>query len=1021
MTMGGIYTLVIGIAIASATFIENDYGTTTAQKVVYKAWWFELAIILFGVSILVNMFRYKLFKFNKLTVLVFHLAFLLVIVGSGITRYISYEGLMPIREGKTSNTILSENTFLQFDLKNGEKIVNKDYKVLFASLGSNRFNKTISLDGNKINAKLKSFHPDAAEKIEETEDGTAILSLVHGGTSGRENVFLKDGEQRMLSNLQFGFNVDRDLDVNIKQTGDSLFYKTAYPVRIMSMLSQQIDTIQSQDWQAFQTQHLYYFNHNVSIVMSRFVKSGKVMPVSKSKKVNPNAYNALVLELDNGTEKKEMVLYGNKGIIGETKTLSFDQLNVDVTYGSKLIEIPFALELKNFDLERYPGSNSASSYASDVILIDDEKGIKEEHRIYMNNVLNYRGFRFFQSSYDPDEHGTVLSVNHDKWGTIVTYLAYFLLALGMFMSLFSKNTRIRKLSHRVSKLRADRSALALIFFLIFFASLSTSAQEVSSTANKVIPAEHAAKFGNLLVQDMMGRTKPVNTLASELIRKLTGRDVYMDQNSDQIFLGMMAYPQQWGKTPLIKVSNPELKTVLGVEKYARYEDFFDASGYILAKHADEANRITSANRGKFHKDVLKVDERLNIMYMIFNGNFLKIFPKEGDDNNKWYTPNEAASIDFGEQPNLLVHNFLPWYLGNLEKALTENQWEDADFSITGLETYQKTYGKDVIPSDSKINAEILYNKIDVFGKLISWYGLVGFILLILLLVQIFKPSLKFKWPVRIGIALVILGFLYHTFGLGLRWYVSGHAPWSNGYESVIYIAWATVLAGLIYSRKSPIVLGATSILAAWILIVSMMSWADPQITNLVPVLKSYWLTIHVSIITSSYGFLAIGAILAFLNLLLIILRSKKDETSRLTLTIRELTAVIESSLIIGLFLLTIGTFLGGIWANESWGRYWGWDAKETWSLVSILVYSFIVHARSIPGLKSVFSFNLMAFVGFAAILMTYFGVNFYLSGLHSYATGDPVPVPDFVYYTLMVTVVVATIAFFRQDNKEIVH
>jgi cytochrome c-type biogenesis protein CcsB len=1016
MPMAGVYTLIIGVAIATATFIENDFGTATAQKVVYKAWWFELAILLFALTLIVNMFRHNLFKWSKLTILVYHLAFIVVIIGAAITRYISYEGLMPIREGNTSSTILSENAYISFQLKEEGQTTVRDYKVLFGSLGKNRFHKKMDLNGKQIEAKLLSFHPDAAETIEEAEGGIPILSLVNGGRSGRESIFLTSGKQRRIQDLNFGFNVDKKLDVNIMQKGDSLFYQSDYPVRVMSMFTQELDTIQSSEWQDFQTQHLYYFNNDVSIVLSKFIAEGKVVPVSKSRKVNPNAYNALVMEVSDGNLAKEVVLYGNKGIVGKSKTLSFDDFQLDLSYGSKNIEIPFSLKLRDFELERYPGSNSASSYASEVTLIDEENGVNEEHRIFMNNVLNYRGFRFFQSSYDPDELGTVLSVNHDRWGTGITYLGYFLLALGMILSLFSKNTRIRKLSRRVSKLMEQRAALPMILVFVLAGFGSLQAQ-----SDKVIPVDHAEKFGNLLVQDMMGRTKPINTLSSELIRKLTGRDVFEGQNADQIMLGMIAYPEQWGKVHLVKVSHPELRTLLGIEKNASYEDFFDANGYKLKEVADEANRISSANRGKFHKDVLKVDERVNIMYMIFNGNFLKIFPKEDHHNYKWYTPLEAASVDFGKEPNLLVHNFLPWYLGNLNKAFETGNWEDADFSLTGLDTYQKTYGEEVIPSQSKINAELLYNRLDVFGTLINWYGLLGFILLILLLIRVFKPSFTFKWPIRIGIALIILGFLYHTFGLGLRWYISGHAPWSNGYESVIYIAWATVLAGLIYSRKSPIVLGATSFLAAWILIVSMMSWADPQITNLVPVLKSYWLTIHVSIITSSYGFLAIGAMLAFLNLLLIILRSKKDEVTRLTLTIRELTAVIESSLIIGLFLLTIGTFLGGIWANESWGRYWGWDAKETWSLVSILVYSFIVHTRYIPGLRTVFSFNLMAFVGFGSILMTYFGVNFYLSGLHSYATGDPVPIPDFVYVSLMVTVVIATIGYFRQNPKELLN
>lgn len=1018
MVMASVITLVIAISIAVATFIENDFGTATAQKVIYKAWWFELAIILFGITLVVNLFRFNLFSKKKITVLTFHLAFILVILGAGITRYISYEGLMPIREGQTSNYIYSENTYLEFDFEKAGEKKSTHHKVMFGSLGKNSFHKKIDFDGKTLDARLTSFHPNAAEKLEESENGKAILSLVHGSNRGRETLFLQDGEKRMISNLYFGFNVDEKLDVNLFTANDSLFYQCNLPVRRLSMLTQQMDTIQSEDNQNFATQHLYYFNNQVSIVLSRFVENGKIVPFAKSKKIEPNAYNAVVMNLSYGDDQQEVILYGNKGIIGETKYMSFDDTKVGVRYGSRKYGIPFAIKLRDFELERYPGSNSASSYASEVTLIDEEKNIEKEYRIFMNNVLNYRGFRFFQSSYDPDELGTVLSVNHDKWGTIATYLGYFLLALGMFLTLFSKNTRLRKLNKRITKFRLERSKLSLILLFILAGSFQLYSQDSKPSTDKVIPVEHAEKFGNILVQDMMGRTKPINTLSSELIRKLTGRDVFDGQNSDQVFVGMFAYPQQWGNTPIIKVSHPELKALLGVEKFARYEDFFDSNGYKLSKQSEEANRITSANRNKFHKDVLKVDERVNILYMIFNGRFLKIFPKGDDSNLTWYTPQEAAGIDFGEEPNLLVHNFIPWYMGNLEKAFESGDWTDADFSITGLDTYQRTYGNEVIPSSARINSEILYNKLDIFSKLISWYGLVGFILLILLLVQVFKPSFGFKWPIRIGIGLVVVGFLFHTFGLGLRWYISGHAPWSNGYESVIYIAWATVLAGLIYARKSPIVLGATSLLASWILIVSMMSWADPQITNLVPVLKSYWLTIHVSIITSSYGFLAIGAMLAFLNLLLIIARSKKGVPSRLTLTIKELTAVVESSLIIGLFLLTIGTFLGGIWANESWGRYWGWDAKETWSLVSILVYTFILHVRFIPGLRTVFSFNLLAFTGFASILMTYFGVNFYLSGLHSYATGDPVPIPDFVYIALMVTIVIATIAYFRQDAKE---
>jgi len=269
-----------------------------------------------------------------------------------------------------------------------------------------------------------------------------------------------------------------------------------------------------------------------------------------------------------------------------------------------------------------------------------------------------------------------------------------------------------------------------------------------------------------------------------------------------------------------------------------------------------------------------------------------------------------------------------------------------------------------------------------------------------------------KWPIRIAFGLLVACFRLHTAGLGIRWYVSGRAPWSNGYESMIYIGWTTLLAGLIFGRKSMGGLTATSILAATILMVASLSYLDPEITPLVPVLRSYWLTIHVSMEAGSYGFLMLGAIIGVLNLILISLRNSNN-TVRVMRTIKEMSWISEMTLIGGLFMVSIGTYLGGVWANESWGRYWGWDAKETWALVTILVYSFILHMRFIPGLRGFYAFNVASLFGFATVMMTYFGVNYYLSGLHSYAAGDPVPIPTFVYYTVGSLLTLSLIAYWR--------
>ena len=256
---------------------------------------------------------------------------------------------------------------------------------------------------------------------------------------------------------------------------------------------------------------------------------------------------------------------------------------------------------------------------------------------------------------------------------------------------------------------------------------------------------------------------------------------------------------------------------------------------------------------------------------------------------------------------------------------------------------------------------------------------------------------------KILFSLAVAGFIFHTLGLGIRWYISGHSPMSNGYESMLFISWVTMLAGFIFSRKSLLALAATAVLAGMTLMVAHLSFMDPEITNLVPVLKSYWLTLHVSVITGSYGFLGLGAILGLIVMIMMLFVNKRNQ-ERISATIDELTVINYRTLTLGLYFLTIGTFLGAVWANESWGRYWGWDPKETWSLITIVIYSFVTHSRMIPGMKDVYSFNLLSLFAFSSVLMTYFGVNYYLSGLHSYAGGDAVPVPVFVYMAVIILV-----------------
>jgi cytochrome c-type biogenesis protein CcsB len=356
------------------------------------------------------------------------------------------------------------------------------------------------------------------------------------------------------------------------------------------------------------------------------------------------------------------------------------------------------------------------------------------------------------------------------------------------------------------------------------------------------------------------------------------------------------------------------------------------------------------------------------------------------------------------------------YLTEARIAHRTGIWGQANELLQEVSNYQSEFGYEVMPSKSKINAEVFLNSTLINERLIPLYGILGFAMLVIAFIGLFR---KFGiWIYRVGLiilGILTIGFVFHTIGIGLRWYVAGRAPLSNGFETMIYIAWTTMLAGLLFHRRNKIILPATALLSTVTLFVAHLSWMDPEITNLVPVLKSYWLTIHVAVVTASYGFLGMGAILALFNLALMTM-AKPTNRENILVQITDTTLIIEIVLIVGLYLLTIGSFLGAIWANESWGRYWGWDPKETWAFITILVYTFIIHIRQIPSLSSLFIFNFSSALGITSVLMTYFGVNYYLSGLHSYAGGDALPFPRWIFLAVVAFFALSILAWYKLRN-----
>ncbi|BAV94289.1 cytochrome C biogenesis protein [Ichthyobacterium seriolicida] len=739
-----------------------------------------------------------------------------------------------------------------------------------------------------------------------------------------------------------------------------------------------------------------------------------------------NAEDVLILDVCLNHESKKVELKGGKGSFNKMKEIEIGGLNVNIRYGAKKIDLPFAIRLDKFNAEKYPGTiSSYSSFASEVTVIDQQNDVIIPYRIFMNNVLDYRGYRFFQSSFDSDEKGSVFSVNHDFLGTTVSYIGYMLLLIGMSWTLFSKKSRFSKLKKKIDIISEKKQ---ILLFLLSVPFLNSNAQinEVNNKSIDVdsikktiaIDKQHSEKVGYLLVQNK-GRIEPINTLASKILRKIHRENHFENYSANQVFISMMSNPMSWQHIPFIYVSNKDLRNKFEAKKYIAFLDAFDEKGtYLLRDEVSKSYKKKPLARTEYDKAIMALDERINILYSLLHKGFLEIFPLPNDSDNKWYSPVGDISM-FQKKDSLFITNVFGWYLEELKKAKETGNWKDADKKIEYISKFQRKYGWEIIPSDSKIEAEIFYNKVDIFNRLFKYYLLLGISMLMVCFATIFiNRSRVLNYSLFFLGGLTVLCFIAHTLGLILRWYISGNAPWSNGYESMIYVGWATILSGIIFCKKSPITLSSTAILASLILWVASLNWLDPEITNLQPVLKSYWLSIHVSVIVASYGFLALGALLGLLVLIIMIFSSKKN-TDRIVLTIKELTYINEMTITIGLFMLTIGTFLGGVWANESWGRYWGWDPKETWAFISIFVYSLILHMRLVPFLKGVFQFNMASILGLGSIIMTYFGVNYYLGGMHSYAKGDPLPIPDFIYYIIVSIIFIGIVSFFRKRRLNI--
>jgi len=856
------------------------------------------------------------------------------------------------------------------------------------------------------------------------------------------NLFHEEAEWLAEMNLLYEVTAGVDL----AKQGEEILIRGAMPLSVVAMSGGgESHELAAGEVATLQKQMLYTNELGLRMVPSQIQPSLVSVPAHSR---NPNTPQAARLFLEKDGERAQAICVHS----GAPQRVELGDQTYELAYGSIKRVLPYDLYLEDFVLETYPGSDNPASYESHVVLHDPERGIEGKPvRIWMNNPLNHRGAKHFQSSYDRDRLGTVLSVNQDpgKWPT---YIGYTIFSVG-FLVVFGRVAvdRVRGRGKGVARNNVPRGAAAAAMVIACLGLVFGAGQAVAqehpggqgqgqthdhthghAPAARATPGAEPPHLalsdqtremaGRLIVQDFRGRMKPLDTLARETVMKVTKKTSFEGRHPLDVFLGFAVFPQEWYHYPTIVVKNPGVQDLLGVSHdthFVSLASLLQGGGYKLQAEAEAAHRTAPNQRDKTAQKLILFDERVHILYSALQGASLRIFPVPDDPNHKWEgIQTVLESLDEGD-PRVAEYKAAA---DALFLGLEEHDEARIHEGLRLTAALQEKYGDKVVPSEFQISAEMQLNSLHPFEYSTLPY-LAGFVLLIVAYFWGLFRRDEAPWTLKqplygLGMLAFVAGFALHTYGFVLRWIASGRAPLSNGHESLLWVALAVGAAGIIFELASRTAAAGAlgSLLAAVVLGVSFMSAFDPAIGPLVPVLASYWLNIHVTIITASYGFLGLCALLGMLTLILLIITGLTRRP--LGAAIAKLDRLNVDVMIVGLGMLAIGTLLGGVWANESWGRYWGWDPKETWALVSILAYAMILHFRWIPKLSNVFVQAAGSFLAIWVIIMTYFGVNYLLVGLHSYAAGDAVTIPTWVIGTFLGMLALSIVGWFGWRDSQ---
>lgn len=625
----------------------------------------------------------------------------------------------------------------------------------------------------------------------------------------------------------------------------------------------------------------------------------------------------------------------------------------------KTKELGFEVSLKNFNVVNYPGTDAPMDYVTTLT------ANTQEIKVSMNNIGSFNGYRFIQSGYDSDMQGTTLGVYHDPWGIGITYTGYALLFISLIATMASKKTRMRHLYSKALSLQGAKAWAVTALLAVSSFATSANAQEMVK-----IDGDIADDFGKICVL-YNSRITPINTVATSFVTKLCGKPTWDGLSSNQVFAGWIFDVPYWETVKMIEIKEKKAQELLGINgKWASFDDFWDSyNNYKLEAPLKKAYKDGDT---KLQKQLRDADEKFNIIRMLYGGEMLKMFPYAGKQGHmQWFAPGQPlGNLKLDEKELVFIKKSMDY----LAESIITGDKARAEEIAKKIYSYQHVRGKAVVPTKFRIYTETFYNKTNAQRLPVMLYLALSLLLAIVSTLSLNNEKLKKTRLVSSVLTWVML--IHTTLLLALRWYVSGHLPMSNGYETMQFMAWATLIVTLVMQKRFLPVKQFGPLLSSFALLVAMITDGNPQITQLMPVLQSPLLSVHVMVIMFSYALFGLTALIGLQGL---IAHHRKQEEKE-----QQLAALSQFLLYPAVALIAIGIFIGAIWANVSWGRYWSWDSKETWALITMLIYSAPLHAE-IKWLRKAQHMHIYMLLAFLSVLMTYFGVNYFLSGMHSYA------------------------------------